>query len=227
MKKKYTCHSSDRVLNLPKARPLRKDLAQSDTGQLPSSLHIKVGAPIMLTSNHQKAQYKEDGIMNGARGYIDYIQTNPENEDEVEIIWVVFNNRETGAKYRVDHYDKRGSNYSLDKYSTPIFPVKKRFKVNFGNVEYQRKMFPITLAYALTAHKCQGETFKGGVIVDFADGFIMNGSFYVAISRVTTCDKLFLRSFDLSYVKVNKGVEEKIENMRKDQPYKFKKTYLD
>ena len=88
-------------------------------------------------------------------------------------------------------------------------------------------MFPITLAYALTAHKCQGETFKGGVIVDFADGFIMNGSFYVAISRVTTCDKLFLRSFDLSYVKVNKGVEEKIEIMRNNQPYKFKKTYLD
>ena len=88
-------------------------------------------------------------------------------------------------------------------------------------------MFPMTLAYALTAHKCQGETFEGGVIVDFADGYFDCGSFYVAISRVKTSDKLFLKSFDISYIKTKKGLEEKIETMRKDYPYIFKKTYLD
>ena len=121
----------------------------------------------------------------------------------------------------------RGSQHFLHKKATPIIPVKKRFKENRGAVEWQRKMFPLTLAYALTAHKCQGETFDGGVIVDFADGFIDCGSFYVAISRVKSSDKLFLRSFDLSFIKTKKGLEEKIDTMKKEFPYEFKKTYLD
>ena len=88
-------------------------------------------------------------------------------------------------------------------------------------------MFPLTLAYSITAHKCQGQTFDGGVIIDFKDGYIINGSFYVAVTRVRSGDKLFLRNFDISYIKVTKGVEEKIENMREKKPYIFKKLYLD
>ena len=95
----YKCESSDRALNISKTRPLRKDLSTSETGQLPTNLQIKKGAPVLITANHHKAIYKEDGIMNGSRGYIDHIQTNSENPDEVEIIWVVFNNPDTGAKY--------------------------------------------------------------------------------------------------------------------------------
>ena len=75
---------------------------------------------MLITANHHKAIYKEDGIMNGSRGYIDHIQTNSENPDEVEIIWIVFNNPDTGAKYRADHYKLRGSQDYLHKKATPI-----------------------------------------------------------------------------------------------------------
>ena len=43
-----------------------------------------------ITTNHSTARYREDGIMNGAGGYIDYIQTSKKDPDRVEIIWVKF-----------------------------------------------------------------------------------------------------------------------------------------
>ena len=55
--------------------------------------------------NHKKAKYKEDGIVNGAKGYIDHIQTSNENSEEVEIVWVVFSNKDVGKRYRRDHYN--------------------------------------------------------------------------------------------------------------------------
>ena len=70
----YECFSTDRVMNVPKASPLSENIPYTQTGQLPPKLFIKKGAPIVLTTNHSKAAYKEDGIMNGARGYIDHIQ---------------------------------------------------------------------------------------------------------------------------------------------------------
>ena len=39
--------------------------------------------------------------------------------------------------------------------------------------------------------------------------------------------KVFLRSFDRSYIKVNKSIEDKVNAMRKFRQYTFKKIYLD
>ena len=223
----YECHSIDSVINMPIERHLSKDLPPSETGQLPTSLRIKKGAPVMLTCNHPKKIYKEDGICNGTSGFIEHIQTNPDNPDEVDIIWVIFNNSDIGSVYRRDHFHLRGNQNFLDKRATPIIPIKKRFNVKSGDVEYQRSMFPLTLSYAITAHKCQGITLEGGAITDFADGYIQNGSFYVAITRVKSGDKLFLRSFDVSFIKCNKDMEAKITSMRIERPYVYKKTFLD
>ena len=81
--------------------------------------------------------------------------------------------------------------------ATPILPVRKNFKLKFGNVEYQRQNFALSLAYAITAHKCQGETLED-VIIDFgADlkhkikNYICPGSFYVALTRVREGCKVF------------------------------------
>ena len=49
--------------------------------------------------------------------------------------------------------------------ATPIFPTRSNFTDKFGDVEYQRSNFPLSLAYALTAHKCQGEILEE--IIDF------------------------------------------------------------
>ena len=105
--------------------------------------------------------------------------------------------------------------------ATPILPVRKNFKLNFGAVEYQRQNFALSLAYAITAHKCQGETLEE-VIIDFGPdlehgikNYICPGSFYVAMTRVREGCKLFLKSFDSSYIQVNRNIEEKVDAMIK------------
>ena len=125
----YTCFSTDREMNVPGANPSSKELPYTQIGQLPPTLRIKTGAPVVITTNHSKAMYKEDGIMNGARGCIDYIQTNEEDPHQVEIIWVVFNNRQNGAKYRADHRHRQGIYYLMNM-QHPFFPSRKDFKLN-------------------------------------------------------------------------------------------------
>ena len=68
------------------------------TGNLLSELNIKVGAPVVITTNHSKQKYREDGIVNGARGFGQSIQVSKDNLDKVEMIWVVFN-KESMGKY--------------------------------------------------------------------------------------------------------------------------------
>ena len=226
--KEYKCNSIDRVKNVPGLRKLPNKLKENPgrTGNLLSELNLKVGAPVVITTNHSKQKYREDGIVNGARGYVDSIQVSKDDPDQV--IWVVFNNESIGKLYRFEHnYLKKEFHPAHDR-ATPILPQRKNFTVKFGNVEYQRTNFPLSLAYAVTAHKCQGETLEE-VIIDFGPdlahkikNYICPGSFYVALTRVRISDKVFLRSFDKSYIKVNKSIEEKFAAMRKFRQYKFK-----
>ena len=231
--KEYCCSSVDRVINLPNCPKLSKkvQLNLNKTGNLPTTLKLKVGAPVVITSNHSKAKYREDGIVNGARGYVQAVQTSEDNSDKVEIIWVIFNNEKIGRLYRFENINLRQKFNPGHALATPIFPERKKF--SHGNVEYQRTNFALSLAYALTAHKCQGETLEE-VIIDFGPdkergikNFICPGSFYVALTRVREGKKVFLRSFDKSYIEVNEKIEEKINAMRKFNSYKLKKIYLD
>ena len=133
---------------------------------MPKKLILKEGAPVVITSNHKKAIYREDGIMNGARGFISAIQVSEQNPDVVEIIWVVFKNEKIGRRYRVDHKKLREKFNPGHPLATPILPERKTFTLEWGNVQYQRTNFALSLAYALTSWKCQGETLDE-VIIDF------------------------------------------------------------
>ena len=90
-------------MNLPDAAKIlekcNKDL--NKTGNLPRKLILKEGAPVVITSNHSKAKYREDGIVNGARGFIQAIQTSKETPEKVTVIWIVFNNEKMGRIYRL------------------------------------------------------------------------------------------------------------------------------
>jgi hypothetical protein len=52
-----------------------------------------------------------------------------------------------------------------------------------GEVSYSRLEFPLILAYAMTAHRCQGATMRGRVIIMCRDAFA-GGMLYVMLSRV-------------------------------------------
>ena len=227
--REYTCTSIDRVRNLPHCPRLSEnDLVNlSKTGNLPTVLKLKVGAPVVITSNHPNSRYKDDGIMNGARGYIQAIQTDEINPNQVRVIWVVFNHEKLGSLYRSEKYHLRQNFNPGHPLATPILPERNKFM--HENVEYQRCNFALSLAYALTAHKCQGSTLKE-VIIDFgADkekgikNFILSGSFYVSLTRVRAGNNVFLKSFEKSYIAVDERIEEKISAMIQSNPYKFKK----
>jgi len=223
----------DQITNRKSHIPLPDTVSYSKTHGMMKNLIIREGAPVMITTNHKTARYKEDGIVNGAKGYIDYIQRSEENPDIVEAIWVVFQHEDVGAKcYKREkkYLRPKGSEHYLHENALPILPIKKPFDVQQGNVHYIRKQFPLTLAYAMTAHKCQGSTLEE-VIVDFTTNtknkvFIDKGSFYVAITRVKNGNNLFLRSFDRSHIKVDPKIEYEINTMKKVRPYKMKKVHM-
>lgn len=57
--------------------------------------------------------------------------------------------------------------------------------------QYYLKTFPLQLAYAMTAHKCQGMTLPGRVVLRIKECFAA-GMLYVMLSRVTERRNLFI-----------------------------------
>ena len=51
---------------------------------------FKEVAPVMITSNHPKSTYKNNGLFNGARGFIDSIQASADDPDVAQVVWVLF-----------------------------------------------------------------------------------------------------------------------------------------
>ena len=149
----YVCNSIDRVTNLPGNLKLPKSVKNnpSKTANLETELVLKVGAPVTLTINHSKQKYREDGITNGARGYVQSIQLSKEDSKLVDIVWIVLNREEAGRLYRFEHNYLRKEHNPGHELAIPIFPERKTFTL--GNVEYMRQAFPLSLSYAITAHK--------------------------------------------------------------------------
>jgi hypothetical protein len=56
---------------------------------------------------------------------------------------------------------------------------------------FERRTFPLQLAYAITGHKSQGQTFKGRCFAFVRDGFVP-GLLYVMLSRVNKQSNLYL-----------------------------------
>ena len=115
-KKTFYSNAMDKSTNNPNAPTVSEKLPLTRTGQLPTKLLLKEGAPVMITSNHTKSKYKNNGIVNGARGYIDSIQGSSTDPDIAEIVWVRFHDDKIGQLLRMD-------SMSLLKHHTPNDPL--------------------------------------------------------------------------------------------------------
>ena len=71
---------------------------------------------------------------------------------------------------------------------------------------------PLILAWAITIHKSQGTTLDMAQI-DVGRGIFEAGQTYVALSRVKSLDGLYLTSFDVNKIKVNRKVKEFYEKL--------------
>lgn len=79
---------------------------------------------------------------------------------------------------------------------------------------------PLILAWALTIHKSQGATLDVAEI-DVGSGIFECGQTYVALSRVKSLDGLYLKSFDVSKIKINKKVKDFYESLTTYQQSMF------
>ena len=91
-------------------------------------------------------------ICNGVRGFIDSIQSSKDNPDVAEVIWVRFNDDKVGQQLRFDKRDLLRQHKPNDPLAVPIMKQKKTFRAQ-GSVNWIREQFPLTLCYAITAHK--------------------------------------------------------------------------
>ena len=225
--KSYTMSSKDEATNLRNPPEISKKIPLTQTGQLEHQIVFKKGAPVMITSNHHQQRYKNNGIVNGSRGYIDSIQTSKTNNDEIEVIWVCFNDANTGKLLREDNKALLRHHKPNNPNAVPIKKQRKQFKMQ-GNASWLREQFPLTLCYAITAHKSQGQTLEE-VIIDFSSkkSKVAAGSFYTAMSRVRNGRNLFLRDFKTEYIHANPNVEARLYAMKLTDPYSFKKVTLD
>ena len=177
----------------------------------------------MITANHPKKKYKENGLVNGARGYIDSIQPSKEDPDVAEIVWVCFNDPKIGQLLRFDASSLRTKNIPSDKLAVPIMKQKRPFRIKQGNTSYVRDQFPLTICYAVTCYKSQGQTLEE-TLIDFTDASrIDEGSFYTAMSRVKYGCNLYLKDFKIEYVKPVHDAEMIIKKMQMYQVHALKK----
>lgn len=137
-------------------------------------LHLKVGAHVMMikndrTDNSSNDKRQKARWVNGTLGVISQLT---DNGIKVEI---------NGVSHWVDKEKWEKYQYS---YNSETKSLEKDVVATFTQ-------YPIKLAYAITIHKSQGQTYDA-VKVDLSKGAFAAGQTYVALSRCRSMESLYL-----------------------------------
>lgn len=134
-----------------------------------AELKLKVGAQVMFLRNDTAMQGEPPRWVNGSIGTVTRI---------------------LGGSVRVD---VDGDEFDVE----PAVWERFRYAYNPGTKTLSREVaaeftqFPLRLAWAVTIHKSQGKTYDRA-IVDLGSGAFAPGQTYVALSRLTTLDGLYM-----------------------------------
>jgi ATP-dependent DNA helicase PIF1 len=109
---------------------------------------------------------------------------------------------DTGKEYPLVRF------FSADGNSRDLLCQPEDWKIELpnGEVQAQRRQIPLILAWALSIHKAQGQTLER-VKVDLRKVF-ENGQAYVALSRATTQEGLWVQNFNAKAVMAHPKVGE-------------------
>jgi ATP-dependent exoDNAse (exonuclease V) alpha subunit len=152
-------------------------------------LRLKVGAQVMmlandLTDSSSPSRQEQRRWVNGTLGVV--------SELEPDKIKVMIDK----VEHSIDRHTWEKVQYAYDAEKKKL---TKRTVSTF-------KQFPIRLAWAITIHKAQGQTYQS-VAIDLDDGAFAAGQTYVALSRCVDMDTLFLdRPIRLADIKVNQEI---------------------
>ena len=157
----------------------------------------------------------EDGLINGAECCVKYITENKNNQNLPSIIWVIFEDSKIGIHHRKKY--KLLYNTNILSSWTPIFPVKRAYKVQ--SVWVHRVQFPLRQAAARTIHVAQSSTYKK-IFIDMSTSVSPPKNWwhhmhYVALSRVTSLSGLYIRNLNETKISVSSDVLGYINNARK------------
>lgn len=128
-------------------------------------LELKVGAQVMFVKNDRDKKW-----VNGTIGKINSLS---DNEIKVDI---------DGIKYSVSQENWAKIRY---QYNQDERKIEEEVVSSFTQ-------FPLRLAWAMTVHKSQGQTYNS-MVINMGDGAFAHGQTYVALSRCTTLNGLYLK----------------------------------
>ena len=149
-----------------------------------SQLHLKLGAQVMFIKNDDQKPIKNaDGVMswrwvNGTIGKVvafgDGNQVLVEADGEVHTVGM-------STWQKVRYLVEEEFNEGTGKFDETLVP----------EILAEFKQIPLRLAWAVTVHKSQGQTYDE-VIIDMGAGAFSSGHTYVALSRVRSLEGLYL-----------------------------------
>jgi hypothetical protein len=162
-----------------------------NTDDLADTLTIGIGAKVMLLRNVDVT----DGLFNGAMGTVVNI-VHTDSPNTAKEIHVRFANDSVGKKKQLP-----------DK-SVVIELHEETFSKQHS---VKRRQFPLKLAWACTIHKVQGMTVEQ--IVYDMEGTFASGQAYVALSRVTSLQGLFLKNLNAKLIYRDEKVHAALQEM--------------
>ncbi len=176
--------------------------SKKDDTSLAPYLKLAVGAKTMLISNVDVS----DGLCNGVTGVIRGFQYANSNKNMPHAVYVQFDSEKIGIK-------ARSSQVIPLQYAScvPIVPRKDTFQMEGKSYTTTREQLPLKLAWAVTIHKVQGQTVERAVI-DMKG--LRQAMAYVALSRVTSLQGIYLLNCDFKRIYCNPDVGRSIAEMR-------------
>ena len=174
-------------------------------------LKIKVGLRVRLCHNVDV----QDMLSNGQDGVIEEIVT--DTESNVHLVIVKFDDARVGVQHREKHASLL-KNVGR-KEGIPIFKITFSFSIGDSAKAHGAKakveQFPLVAAYALTAHKVQGQTIKypTPVVTDLETLFCSQHA-YVVFNRVQELEQLFFLTFNEKKIMTSKDAKEKVRAMK-------------
>ena len=209
LNKKYYITSVDRTiekLGKEDRCSAEKSLrTQADTNSLERTLEVAIGLIYEVTHNLNV----QDGLVNGAAGYLRYVQFS-DISDRPMALWFEFEEERIGENQRITYKQYRDKNVA--EIWAPIFAYTSDFVIEELDITVQRTQFPIKQSTGKTVHKSQGSTVPK-VVVDLSNHNFRNG-YYVACSRVKKLEDLYLVNFHESQIISDSKVTKEMERLR-------------
>ena len=176
-----------------------KTTRKDDTALVPD-LILAVGARTMLIVNIDVS----DGLCNGVSGIIKGIEFG-NSQNMPKAVYVHFDSPRVGQK-------TRASQSIPPQYSNCIVitPHIDTFQLKGKSFTTARQQIPLKLAWAVTIHKVQGHTAEQAVI---SMKGLKTAMAYVALSRVTHLDGLYLLDYNPRAIFCNEHVDDEVAKM--------------